>query len=229
MAALAIRLVMRTNALLRARLAETRRSLAENEDAFRSQTAGWLLRTHHCTRLLDHEVAAIRDVGLRLLSEDLVSKRLEDAVARGYMTSEEGRAIAAANVFAKGQQQYREGQICLILSRHPLRTEPDAVWRLLTTWGGEAIYFGHVNTPLEDTLRALGRPTVIVADVDLSQGWQTHPVFPGVLHSFVGRSLGFPDYASDVFYGAPISPSQIAGIWQPGHAEYDRHHALPGH
>ena len=199
----------------------------DEEDRFRSETSSYLFRTYHCTRLLDHEVLAIRQAGLQLLSEDLVGSRIEDAVTHGFLGRPEGDALAASSVFARGEQEHREGQICLILSHHPLKTEPYGVWRLLATWGGEAIYFNHERTPLEGALRSLGRPTVVVADIDLSEGWRRHPVYPGVLHSLVGRRLGFEDHGSDVFYRAPIPASQIAAIWQPGQPEYDRYPELP--
>lgn len=85
MAALAIRLVARTNALLRARLRETRRSLAESEDAFRAlaesfslgvlaHAEGRLLSANDSLcRLLGREPGSLVGAGLDelILAEDL--------------------------------------------------------------------------------------------------------------------------------------------------------------
>jgi hypothetical protein len=99
----------------------------------------------------------------------------------------------------------------------------------MATWGGEAIYFdfpGRNNMP-PSTLSKLGKPTVVVAGLDLSQGRRPHMVWPGVLNSFVARYLRFERCDSEVHYFSDIRPEHILDLWQPGHPEYDTHPDLP--
>src|ERR1051325_3573481 len=58
----------------------------EAQRAVHGLLAGCLVRAYHATRLLEHEVASIRDNGLRLLSADLVAERIHRAHQVGAIT-----------------------------------------------------------------------------------------------------------------------------------------------
>jgi len=201
----------------------------EEEDEFRSLLAPNPLKVYHATRLLEHELESIRIGGLVPLSADLVRSRIETAAIKGYLTEAERDDLLVNNLFDGGHEvSNREDQVAFFLSAGVL---DHAVWGIrhpLTTWGGEGIYFGTFADQTNARLKLMGRPTLIVAAIDLSSGGR-HLVFPGTLRSFVGRVLGHEAYESDVLYrGRPIYEDEILDIWQPGKPEYDRHSELPG-
>jgi hypothetical protein len=200
--------------------------LPDDEDAFRARLDGRPLRTYHATRLLDHERDAITREGLLPLTAELVERRIDLANRVKAITADQRRTLSATNVFALGCEEYRENQVCLTLGEGSL-DEIGGVWRLLSTWGGEAIYWANERSELGDRLKPLGSPTVVAAAVDLTAGWRTHLVSPGVLHCFVGRTLGLERPFADVFYRARVPPERVLEIWGPGDAEYDRHAGLP--
>jgi len=189
---------------------------------------GHLLVVYHATRLLDHEIDAIRRDGLLPLSEELVRTRIEAAHDLGYLTHNERNQLLARNLFVDGSDvSIREGQVCFFLSRQVLEDEVHGVWNPLTIWGGEGIFFGQFDEEVEARLRGLGRPAITVAAIELSDGWRTHPVYPGAFKSFLGRKLELEEYGSDVFYRAAVPGHQVIDVWLPGHREYERHNELP--
>src|SRR5438132_14434734 len=58
----------------------------EGEDPFRALLAGHPLVAYHATRLLDHEVAMIREQGLRPLTAKLVEDRIEAAYGHSLIS-----------------------------------------------------------------------------------------------------------------------------------------------
>ncbi len=46
---------------------------------------------------------------------------------------------------------------------------------------------------LRPRLEQLGRPTIVVARIELSDGWRTHAVYPSLDKVFVGRLLELED------------------------------------
>lgn len=200
----------------------------DQEDEFRELLRGHSIVVYHATRLLDHEIDSIRHDGLLPLSAELVRARIEAAANSGYLTDAERGELLRGNLFAdNGYVSNREGQVCFFLSRRALNEHVSGLWNLLTTWGGEGIYFGQFSEDVDTRLRVLGRPAVVVAEIELTEGWRTHSAFPGVLNSFVGRMLELDEYDSDLFYRSPVAGNQIADVWLPGDPDYDRHSELP--
>ena len=68
----------------------------------------------------------------------------------------------------------------------------------------------------------MGRPAVVVADIDLTAGWETHLVTPALQQLFVGRYLDLEGVECSVHYSQPVPARDIVDIWQPGQAEYDQ-------
>ncbi|MCX5232935.1 hypothetical protein [Streptomyces sp. NBC_00233] len=102
--------------------------------------------------------------------------------------------------------------------------------RLLSYWGGEAIYWRHCqgNPALAGKLRSLGTPMIVTALLDLSAlGPEEHGVFPPMINVLVGKELGHEPASADVLYRAPIPPTQIESIVSPGDPDYDRFPELP--
>ncbi|CRK56927.1 hypothetical protein [Alloactinosynnema sp. L-07] len=193
---------------------------------------GWLVRAFHCTRLLDHEVDAIRAQGLRALAADLISSRLTGALNHGHISEAEHAELDETHHFAKPfsrqAQDLLAGKVCLALPRRAFDDRPDGFRPLLTRWGGEAIYARHYNgrAPLVDRLKAIGRPTIVVARVELSDP-SRHYMSPSLAHLLVGTVLQLPDAHSSLHYKANIPAEHIEQLLQPGDPDYDRHVDLP--
>jgi hypothetical protein len=89
----------------------------ELEAPFRERLAGQLVCAYHYTRLIPHEWQTIRERGLRMLSVDLLTERIESARFVGAISVAEAEIFQKAHVFAVGEQKHREGQVCLVLSK----------------------------------------------------------------------------------------------------------------
>ncbi|MDB5963496.1 MAG: hypothetical protein JWP59_4790 [Massilia sp.] len=183
------------------------------------------LRTYHATRLLPHEVESVRREGLRALSPDHVERRITEAVAAGAITGSEAARMRAETVYATGFQGIRTGQVCAVVGLTAFSEDWRGVWPLLTSWGGEAIYF-HASPEGAARLRsALGSPSIVVLDLQLDiADWD---MFPG-LETVLGAHLaGLSGLGADMFYRADVSASAVVDIWQPGCSDYDRFPDLP--
>lgn len=199
------------------------RGLEELEDELRALLAGSKLIAYHCTRLFDHEVAAVHGHGLRLLSEELVYERLARAHGKGLLNEDQFEFLQSVNLFARNEVKERDGRVWFVLGREGL--DDHGVVSLLGTWGGEAIYFGAEDRELE--LTRLGCPAVVVAAIDLSSSWRVTTTFPWLANMFVGTLLGLEKRHADVLLPRPVPSDDIIAVWQPGDAEYDRHTDLP--
>jgi hypothetical protein len=139
----------------------------EAEERFLEVLRGSTIRAYHCTRLLKHELAAIRARGLRRLTEGLVLERIDRALECKAITQAEAEQFRKGHAFAAGEEEHREGKVCLFSYRQTM-DDTHSVKDLLGIWGGEAIYL-HVGTEWEDRIRTLGRPAIIAVDVDVTQ------------------------------------------------------------
>lgn len=200
---------------------------SDTEDDFRALLSGWLVRAFHATRLLDHEVQMIRAQGLRPLSSELVEERINAAFDHSCISEEERVQLHASHVCASGEEQGRVGEISLFFPERQLADQAPGFVKLLTWWGGEAISKSSRAQSLPERLKRLGKPSVVVANIDLSAGQGTHPVFTQLSNVFVGRLLNLTDARANVHYRTAIPPHDITAIWQPGDAEYDRFEDLP--
>lgn len=181
------------------------------------------LRMYHCTRLLECEVTSVRQLGLRALTPELVEHRISQALTVGALTTESAAELRRKNVFRTGDADGRQGQVCLILSRCPL-VEDAGVKPLLSSWGGEALSMAATETrPL---LESLGRPTVVVVDVDLRWVESCH-AYPGVLKTFIATRLGLGRRGASVHYMGSVPPEAVTAVWRPGDRWYDALPRLP--
>lgn len=200
----------------------------EGEERFLQVLRGSTIRAYHCTRLLEHELAGIRAHGLRRLTAELVLERIEKALEYKAITPAEAEQLRKGHAFATGDEENREGRVCLFSNRQTM-DDAHSVKDLLGIWGGEAIY-SHVGTEWEPRLKKLGRPAVVVVDLDVNQppqGKKEHYVTPSVLAGFISVELGFEDPGFEIHFMGDIPATQVADIWTPGHPEYDRHRDLP--
>lgn len=128
--------------------------------------------------------------------------------------------LLAGHVFAQNEHQYREQQICLILSKRVLRHQRHGCEPLLATWGGEGIYAASGTQGLRARLLSIGTPTVIQVRIDLFSGGE-HLFFSALHKTFVGVALGLDNAESDVFYRAAVPSEDIERFIQAGDAEFE--------
>ncbi len=195
-----------------------------HEAELMGELEGCLLRAYHCTRLLDHEQQDIRDQGLRLYDDHLVRNRLDAALRHGHLIQDEHAQLLARATYG----QRRVGTVCMIIGRSAFENHAHQLRRLLATWGGEGIYIGHENGqgPLYSRLRKLGRPTIVIAHVDLAAAGRPR-VWPGIAKVFVGAALDLVDPNAQVTCSVAIPPAAIERLVLPGDREYDRYSELP--
>ncbi|MGA9285801.1 MAG: hypothetical protein WBV85_10205 [Solirubrobacteraceae bacterium] len=196
----------------------------ELEDEFRQLLTRPLV-AYHCTRLLSHEAQAIRCEGLRMLSRQLVDERIARAEQSGDLDGPTASRLRAGNVYALNAQENRDSQVCLVLGRRTFDQPSNRAIPLLEAWGGEAVNGGPQDA---ETNPVIGRPSIVVAAIDLSVSWRVSPTFPALDKMFVAALLDLQDRTADVLFRAPIASSMVLDIWQPGDAEYDRHASLRG-
>lgn len=197
----------------------------EDEAAFLTLLGARSLRMYHCTRLLAAEVQAVRRDGLRLLSRDLMTHKINLAVTVGALTAAEGEQLARAHVFATGEHRNRQEQVCLVLSARPLDEDPGGIEPLMRTWGGEALSMSDRGGGWRARLTELGQPAVVVVEVPVQPG-VGHSVYPGVLKTFVGAVLKLK-IGADVFFRQPIPGLAVMAVWTRKDAPYEALRALP--
>ena len=76
-------------------------------------------------------------------------------------------------------------------------------------------------------ITTLGKPTVVIALLDLGGRGSPHMVFPALHKVFVGAALRLSDVGADVFYKALVPPEHIERILQPGEPDYESLGDLP--
>lgn len=194
------------------------------DDEFRPLLAGHRLRAYHATRLLPQEIDLICSQGLELLTPGLVERRLRLLGETGLVTVDELDELRANTVFALNEQANREHQVCLFLAEATF-SDQAGLWRLLETWGGEAIFWGVENdSALIGRLRSTGQPAIVVAHLKgFEAGWRRHSVWPSLPKNFIATLLNLDNRGAEVFYRAPIPGNRIEDIWIPGHRDFERH------
>jgi hypothetical protein len=196
-----------------------------DDEAFADLFEGHRLAAFHCSRLLSHEIEAIRNHGLSTLSAELVAARIKSACEAGAFDARTRDALIQGSVYAAGGHEPRDGRLWLFLSEETFDTHYWALWRLFTIWGGEGIYWNQEGTELEPTLRSIGVPTIVKVGLDvatLPRGAVRH-----LLKPFVGRHLSLEHPDSEVCLTDCVPAEDVVDVLSPGHPEYDRHTHLP--
>lgn len=196
----------------------------ETEDEFRELLAGEIVLADHYTRLLDHEVNRIRREGLKPLTDDLLTSRIIAAHAHCAFDEETKARLLNGHVFSTGRSAGRAGKVCFVLGRSELGSSAAGCDDQLLIWGGEGIFRSDVA--LADRVRGLGRPAMVVAQLDVSSR-ETAPSFPPLNRLFVGAVLRTQGTYGEVHLARGVPAPDILGVYQPGDPEYDRYAGLP--
>ena len=80
---------------------------------------------------------------------------------------------------------------------------------------------------LRERFKRLGKPTVVIALLDIGGRDSPHMVFPALHKVFVGAALYLSDVSADIFYKAPVLPEHIERILQPSEPDYESLGDLP--
>jgi hypothetical protein len=199
----------------------------ERDEEFHSLFPGRRLLAFHATSLFEHEIADIRRNGLRPLSLGLVAQKIDDAHARGEISTLVLDHCLARNVYAIDNVAGREGRICLVVGRSIFDRNGGGLTPFLGGWGGESMNGG--PEPHDDpVLQTLGRPSIVVATVDLGVPGNRPYAAPSLPKVFVGKRLGLEDAFGELHVTVNIRGEHILDIWHPGDPDYDRHLSLPG-
>jgi hypothetical protein len=201
----------------------------EADDLIRASLGGQSLLAFHATRLLDHERTMIKSVGLRMHGRDLFNDKIIAAFDQGFIDAGQRDALLAGHMCAGSEPRWRgkrEDQVCVILGRAVFDNEPHAVRELLSSWGGEGIYFAAGTRDMKPVLKRLGVPTIVVLAIPVAPSSRQQQCWPGLAKALVGTFFGMRSHA-DLYHPSPVLAHNILAIWQPGDAEYDRHVPLP--
>lgn len=183
---------------------------------------------YHCTRLLDHEVAMIRSEGIRLLTPDLVEQRIAAATGAGAISDSDAALLRASTYLTSAQAQPSRGGLAYFFtSRRVFDEAVGGVWYLLSEWGGEAIRMTAESRALPSHLVRLGRPSVVVAALEVDADADEPRTWPAIHKVLVDTLLGSDRPGCDVVCRRDVPAAAILDVWQPGHPEYDRHGDLP--
>jgi hypothetical protein len=158
------------------------------ESEVRSLIAGRRVIAYHATRLLPHEVDGIRAGGLPPFSRELFDERIRLAYDAGAIDQPARDRLLVSHMYAVGEAHRRgrrEGQVCVTLGRASFE-EVSGVRPLLSTWGGEGIYYSSGAVDAQDLLRSLGRPAVIQLRIPVATDWMHQPCFPSMDRILLG-------------------------------------------
>ena len=136
------------------------------QEELSAQIADRTIRAWHYTRLMDDEADAIIVRGAVPSTLETIKARLDRQVGAGLFTSEMADALFTASPFHGSQHDARAGKFWL--TSLPRTIDDGGVELLLSSWGGEAVYFWQDDEMLQAQLATLGRPRVIEAAVPLA-------------------------------------------------------------
>ena len=158
--------------------------------------------TYHCSRLTKEEIVNIKQDGLRVLTTDLVNKKLHQCLSDGYLKQGEYELIKNSPYLSESlnnQHDSRIGMIHSCANRLTLR-DCHAVYRFFRSWGGEALYWGHEeDASLGHVLGRIGVPCIVVCAMpftSIKQG--SYELSEHFLLHLVPDELGHTDPSSAV-------------------------------
>jgi hypothetical protein len=130
---------------------------------------GW-----HCTRLRETEIDDVRLNGLRPLSLDFTTKRIDAARSCGELTREvavrlkrAARDRSTASRFSLSNEPDRVGYVFFVVTREAYRGNEHARW-YVKYWGGELISRDDRDQALAATLTRIGVPCIVELSVPMT-------------------------------------------------------------
>ena len=116
---------------------------------------------YHATRLLPHEIDDIRANGLKILTEELIEKKIREAVHYEYLPKEIGEELRDGSTFKTRAKEKRANQICVVLGKSAFVNKVSSLRPLFGIWGGETINKTIVGLKYRSILTEIGEPAVL--------------------------------------------------------------------
>ncbi len=135
---------------------------------FKRIIQGMRILARHATRLTEGEIQNIDLLGLNPLTEELVNKKISDAVRDNLLSTETARELLEGNVYKTESSAGRQNLICAVVDGRELPHSKSRLDHQLREWGGECIGNTSAGTKHRDILRSIGKPTVVSFWVDIS-------------------------------------------------------------
>jgi hypothetical protein len=179
------------------------------------------IRGWHYTRLTDDEVADLQSEGVKISTIDGIGRRLDEQVKRGLITDTEAAALFNGSPFHSDQRTSREGKFWM--SSHPLRVDNHGVRPLLSSWGGESVYFWLENKELQTLVSSIGTPRVVELAVPMSLTRHAFSAAQSVA-SAAAASLGFPAEHTvfDFYTNESLPAAAVIAVHSAGDGRFER-------
>jgi hypothetical protein len=144
------------------------------------------MRAWHYTRLTDPEVDAFRSAGVHVSTLETLRRRLDAQVNDGLFSAVDANAIFAASPLQHAPQlEGRTNRFWMTSS--PVSVDDDGVIPLLSSWGGEVVYFW-LPDPFKKLVAGIGKPRVFEIAVPLDVTCHTYSAAEAIAATF-GRTL----------------------------------------
>ncbi|RCK39991.1 hypothetical protein [Thalassospira xiamenensis] len=158
----------------------------ELEKCLAAKMAERSIRAFHYTRLTEAEIGKLQNQGIHLSTQDSLKDRLAGQVEAGAFSEEIASRLYDLSPLRSGQENNRSGMFWL--SALPLSVDDGGVERLLSHWGGEAVYMWLEDRSLIELVQSIGKKFVIEACVPLSATKHAYDAAQAVMETFA-RSL----------------------------------------
>lgn len=147
------------------------------------------LLVYHATRLLPHEKDDIRTNGLQILTEELVAKKIRDAVHFGYLTERMGEELLCGSTLRTRSEEKRANQICFVVGKSLIEQEDSGLSNLFDIWGGESINFTGAGDNHMTCLKRIGEPSAVKALLPITSQSSIR-IYPELTVSFIKAFRG---------------------------------------
>ena len=180
--------------------------------------AGSRIRAWHYSRLLDHEVAAMRQ-GLVPSSFEFLKKRLNDLVAMDLLSEKEADKVFQESPF-QSQEGIRSGRLWTVTV--PLPCCDMGVSPLLGSWGGESAYFWLSDKGLAAKLKHLGLSRILEIEAALSDSLNAFSASSTVLEAWA-KKLGVPVVPTgcDLAITNSLDAAKLVRVHTEGESAYE--------
>jgi len=181
---------------------------------------------YHCTRLTPREINDIRADGLKILTGDLVNKKLENALEDGHISEIEFTDLKSSEIIKKNLENEngrRTGLIAFCPNRSILKNF-HGVYRLFRYWGGEAVYRGYEKIDkFSLAKRFIGLPCVIKCAVPYSDMKNYSSVAESFLSHLILDEIESPETPAKFNMGVErdIAPVEILDLIDISNPEFE--------
>jgi hypothetical protein len=116
----------------------------------------------HCTKLIDSEITHISTYGLKPLSNEILSSRLEKLYSNGMLSKMVFEQLKSNNL---STEYNRKDRVFFFHGVNTLKSE-SGLYRLFRLWGGEALYANHErNHEIYTELFYIGKPCIVLGSL----------------------------------------------------------------